>query len=351
VSVLSLNRVGLAYQNKTILQDISLSIDEAEIACLLGPSGCGKTTLLRAIAGFKSLASGEIKSGQQVLSDEKKTTPTEKRNIGMVFQDFALFPHLSIGQNICFGIRQQTHAQQQQRLDELLELVGLQGYAKRYPHELSGGQQQRVALARAMAPKPRLLLLDEPFSSMDVELRGTLAKEIRTILKHESISTIMVTHDQHEAFSMADRIGVLNQGRLLQWDDAHSLYHYPQTAFVARFVGRSNFIEGRVCEQGVSTAMGVLPCESLTDFEQGQVVKVLIRPEYVQLSVSSEIRAVLISRQFRGGYYLYELELSSAERVQVLLSSLAKHQLGESVGIVLSTDRLSLFASDDTQGI
>ncbi|MCL4167758.1 UNVERIFIED_CONTAM: hypothetical protein GTU68_023535, partial [Idotea baltica] len=228
------------------LSDVSFSLGKGDIACLLGPSGCGKTTLLRAIAGFKSLHSGEITSAGQVLSSEKLTVPTERRNIGMVFQDFALFPHLTIGKNICFGIRQQKKVEKAKRLHELLDLIGLAGYESRYPHELSGGQQQRVALARAMAPRPRLLLLDEPFSSMDVELRGTLAKEIRSILKHESITTVMVTHDQHEAFSMADQIGVLNDGRLLQWADARTLYHYPNAAFVARFIGRSNFLEGTI---------------------------------------------------------------------------------------------------------
>ena len=347
MSVLILDKVALAYQDKQVLNGISLTLKEGEIACLLGPSGCGKTTLLRAIAGFKSLQSGEIKSGDHLLSSSDYTVPTEERNIGMVFQDFALFPHLSIGQNICFGIRHQKKAEQKQRLQELLELVGLTGYAQRYPHELSGGQQQRIALARAMAPRPRLLLLDEPFSSMDVELRGTLAKEIRAILKHENITTVMVTHDQHEAFSMADQIGVLNDGELLQWDDARTLYHNPKTAFVARFVGRSNFLEGTISECGVNTAMGMLSSEESSDFAVGEKVKVLVRPEYVQLSVSSSIRAVLVSRQFRGGYYMYTLQLSSGEEVQVLLSSLAKHQLGESVGIVLSTDRLSLFPSGD----
>lgn len=347
MSVLVLDNVSLAYQTKQVLKSISLQLEDAEIACLLGPSGCGKTTLLRAIAGFKSLESGQIISGSLLLSDPNNTVPTESRNIGMVFQDFALFPHLNIGENICFGIRKQKSAQKQQRLQELLALVGLQGFAKRYPHELSGGQQQRVALARAMAPRPRLLLLDEPFSSMDVELRGSLAKEIRAILKHEGITTVMVTHDQNEAFSMADRIGVLNDGQLLQWDDARTLYHFPKTAFVARFVGRSNFLEGEVVEQGVKTALGILSCEAAADFSPHDKVKVLIRPEYVQLSASSAIRATLVSRQFRGGHSMYTLQLASGEAVQVLLSSLAKHELGESVGIVLSTDRLSLFLSDD----
>lgn len=347
MSVLSLNNVSLAYHETQVLSRISLSLQAGEIACLLGPSGCGKTTLLRSIAGFKSLQSGEIKSGEQILSSAKFTVPTEHRNIGMVFQDFALFPHLSIGRNICFGIRHQGKTEKKQRLNELLELVGLSGYAERYPHELSGGQQQRVALARAMAPKPRLLLLDEPFSSMDVELRGTLSKEIRDILKHEGITTVMVTHDQHEAFSMADQIGILSEGQLLQWGDAQTIYHYPKTAFVARFVGRSNFLHGMVSEDGVNTAVGLLASKSTGDLKVDQRVKVLVRPEYVQLSVSSPVKAVLISRQFRGGYYLYSLQLSSGEVLQVLLSSLANHQLGETVGIVLSTDRLSFFPIED----
>lgn len=345
--VLTLENVGLAYPDKQVLSQVSLSLAEGDIACLLGPSGCGKTTLLRAIAGFKPVQSGAISSGEHLLSAEGLTIPTEKRQIGMVFQDFALFPHLTIGQNICFGIRHQSRANKRERLRELLSLTGMQGYESRYPHELSGGQQQRIALARAMAPRPRLLLLDEPFSSMDLELRGSLAKEIRSILKHESITTVMVTHDQQEAFSMADKIGVLSEGRLLQWADAETLYHDPKDAFVARFVGRSNFLQGVITSEGVETAMGVSESDSAKAFTVGERVRVLIRPEYVQLSNESPIKAELVSRQFRGGYYLYTLQLPSGEQVQVLLSSLANHRLGESVGIVLSTDRLSLFPMED----
>ncbi|PID45237.1 MAG: ABC transporter ATP-binding protein [Proteobacteria bacterium] len=347
MSVLTLNNVGLAYQEKQVLNHVSLSLAEGDIACLLGPSGCGKTTLLRAIAGFKSLQSGEIKSGGQVLSAADFTVPTEHRQIGMVFQDLALFPHLTIGQNICFGLRHQSNTEKLKRRDELLALIGLEGYESRYPHELSGGQQQRIALARAMAPKPRLLLLDEPFSSMDVQLRGTLAKEMRNILKHESITSVMVTHDQNEAFSIADKIGVLNDGILRQWTDAHTLYHHPSDPFVAHFVGRSNFLKGTIAEQCVETALGTIFCESAKSFRAGTKVDVLIRPEYIQLSEASSIKAKLVSRQFRGGYYLYTVQLDSGEQVQILLSSLAKHQLGESVGIVLSTDHLSLFPAAD----
>lgn len=344
MSELILDKVSLSYDGKRVLNDVSLQIEDGQIACLLGPSGCGKTTLLRSIAGFEPLQQGEIKAGKRVLSTPGHSVATEQRQIGMVFQDFALFPHLSIARNICFGIRHLSEADQRARLHTLLELVGLDGFAERYPHQLSGGQQQRVALARAMAPKPRLLLLDEPFSSMDVELRGVLAKEIRDILKHEGITTVMVTHDQHEAFSMADQIGVLSAGKLLQWGTAQTLYHHPETAFVARFIGRSNFLTGIVSEDGVQTALGRVISGSLVQYAIGATVKVLIRPEYLQLDSENGVLASLISRDFRGGYYLYTLRLPGNETVQMLLSSLADHQLGESVAISLSTHSLSLFA-------
>lgn len=345
MSELILEAVSLSYDGKQVLESISLQVEDGKIACLLGPSGCGKTTLLRSIAGFEPLQQGMIKAGNRVLSTPEKSVATELREIGMVFQDFALFPHLSIARNICFGIRQLSEADQRSRLEALLELIGLQGFGERYPHQLSGGQQQRVALARAMAPRPRLLLLDEPFSSMDVELRGVLAKEIREILQHEGITTVMVTHDQHEAFSMADQIGVLSGGQLLQWGSAQTLYHHPKTAFVARFIGRSNFLVGTVNDGGVKTAIGMVSAASLSGHKSGDTVKVLVRPEYLQLDQENGVPATLISRDFRGGYYLYTLRLPSNEIVQMLLSSLADHELGESVAISLSTDQLSLFAN------
>lgn len=348
MSVLALDNVKLIYDKQVVVEDISLSLRDGEIACLLGPSGCGKTTLLRAIAGFKSLESGSIHSSGQILSSSSNTVPPEKRNIGMVFQDFALFPHLSVGDNICFGIRRQGRAERRQRMQELMALIGLVGNENKYPHELSGGQQQRVALARAIAPKPRLLLLDEPFSSMDVELRSALAKEVRTILKHETITAVMVTHDQHEAFSMADRIAVLNQGRLLQWADAETLYHSPINEFVAHFVGRSNFLKGVVRGDLVETALGRF-CyrkqisQGADSFAEGQEVKVLIRPEYIQMQSHSVSQVQLISREFLGGYYMYCLGLENGEEVQALLPSLANYQLGETIGITLSTDKVSIF--------
>ena len=204
------------------------------VACLV-PSGCGKSTLLRSIAGFEKVKSGDISMRGQMLSSAAYCMPTEERNIGMVFQDIALFPHLTIAENIAFGIRKWSKEEQQKRISELLELVGLSGTETRYPHSLSGGQQQRIALARAMAPKPDLLLLDEPFSGLDANLRETLVPEIRDILKQEQMSAILVTHDQMEAFAMADKVAVMQQGVIQQWGTAFNIYHEPKTRFVADF--------------------------------------------------------------------------------------------------------------------
>ena len=351
MSVLMLNDVSVAYDQHFVVSDVSLTLENGEIACLLGPSGCGKTTLLRAIAGFISLQGGTIESAGQTLSSSTQTLAPEKRRIGMVFQDFALFPHLNVADNICFGIRNQSKQQRHQRRQELLELIGLAGCENKYPHELSGGQQQRIALARAIAPKPRLLLLDEPFSSMDVELRGSLAKELRSILKHEKITAVMVTHDQHEAFSMADRIGVIRNGNLLQWDGAENLYHSPKNAFVARFVGRSNFLKGVISGGQVETALGKLYFKKQRgqlseSAQQGRKVSVLIRPEYIRINSDSRHTAELVSRDFRGGFYLCSLRLHSGEDVQALLPSQANYQLGDTVGIALSTDKVSIFSND-----
>ena len=348
MSVLTLKNVSLAYDQQTVVDSISFSLADTEIVGLIGPSGCGKTTLLRAIAGFKPVSDGKIESSEQELSSVSQTVPPESRRMGMVFQDFALFPHLTVGQNICFGIRQQSKQVQNQRLTELLEMISLGGYEDKYPHQLSGGQQQRIALARAIAPKPRLLLLDEPFSSLDVELRGSLGKVIRTILKQEKIAAIMVTHDQNEAFNIADKIGVLNAGKLLQWDRAERLYHFPNDEFVARFVGNSNFLNGEIAGASVKTAAGVFNYklgQSLSEKSpaEGQAVKVLIRPEYLEVSDDSECRVTLLSKEFRGGHFLCSVGLATGEELQISLPSQSVYQLQDSLGITVSADTVSIF--------
>ncbi|HSD59639.1 MAG TPA: ABC transporter ATP-binding protein, partial [Burkholderiales bacterium] len=244
--VLELRGISHAYGKQTVVQSLSLSLGRGTIGCLLGPSGCGKTTVLRCIAGFERVAAGEIRLSGQAVASPTLYLPPEKRRVGMVFQDYALFPHLSVSENVAFGLHGMPRAGRRARVEELLAVVRLAEAARKYPHELSGGQQQRVALARALAPRPDLLLLDEPFSNLDVDLRERLSLEVRDILKSQNATAILVTHDQHEAFAIADEIGIMHGGEIQQWDSAYNLYHKPVNRFVADFVGQGVFLEGRV---------------------------------------------------------------------------------------------------------
>ncbi|HSO45420.1 MAG TPA: ABC transporter ATP-binding protein, partial [Rhodoferax sp.] len=253
VSQLSVTYAG---QKSPAVHDVSFSLRAGDIGVLIGPSGCGKTTLLRAVAGLERASAGVIRLGGEVVSQAGVSLPPESRQVGMVFQDYALFPHLSVGRNVAFGIDHLPRAERQARVAEVLTLVGLAGQENRFPHELSGGQQQRVALARALAPRPRLLLLDEPFSNLDVDLRERLAYEVRGILKAANATALFVTHDQLEAFAVGDTIGVMYQGELHQWDNAYTLYHRPASRFVAELIGHGVFapavireVEGEVVVQ------------------------------------------------------------------------------------------------------
>ncbi|CAJ49534.1 ABC transporter, ATP-binding protein, partial [Bordetella avium 197N] len=239
---LELEHLVLGYDTpqglKTVVQDLSFGLPAGQIGCLLGESGCGKTTALRAIAGFEPLRAGRISLGGRLLSSTTTQIVPEKRNVGMMFQDYALFPHLTVAQNVAFGLRRLPKEKQAQRVTEMLELVGLEQAAQSYPHEISGGQQQRVALARALAPSPELLLLDEPFSNLDVDTRERLAFEVRDILKATGHTAILVTHNQAEAFAIADRIGIMQAGRLAQWDTPYKLRHAPASEFVSGYIRR-----------------------------------------------------------------------------------------------------------------
>lgn len=246
---LDIKDISLAYNTpegpKTVVNHLDLKVDKGHIGCLLGASGCGKTTVLRAIAGFEPLRAGTIHLNKQLLSSEDFTLVPEKRQVGMMFQDYALFPHLTIEKNIGFGLRKRDKNVRIERIEEMLELVGLEDLGKRYPHELSGGQQQRVALARALAPEPSLLLLDEPFSNLDVDTRERLAFEVREILQKTGLTAILVTHNQAEAFAIADRIGVMKGGNIVQWDTAYGLHHNPINEFVADFIRREALLTQR----------------------------------------------------------------------------------------------------------
>lgn len=352
---LQLEDVAAGYHRDSLVLDgLSLSLAAGSVGCLLGASGCGKTTALRAIAGFEPLRRGRVLGDGQTLSAARLCLPPERRGIGMVFQDLALMPHLDVAANIAFGLHRQPRAQREQRVAELLELVGLAPARKAFPHQLSGGQQQRVALARALAPRPRLILLDEPFSALDVELRERLSQEVRAILQHERMTALLVTHSQFEAFAMADQIGVMHAGRLLQWDSAYNLYHRPADRLVANFVGEGRLLPGtRRSDGAVEMELGVLPQAGLLpagvlplrDGGRGAgAVEVLLRPDDVLHDDASTITAEVRARAFRGAEFLYTLRLDSGREVLSLVPSHHDHAIGCRIGIRLDVEHVIAFA-------
>lgn len=342
--MLELQQVAVAYGDYTVVRDINLSLAQGQIGCLVGPSGCGKTTLLRAIAGFEPVASGVISLQRQPVSSSDMQLAPELRQVGMVFQDFALFPHLNVADNIAFGLGKLGKTDKTARVQQLLQLVGLPNLGHRYVHQLSGGQQQRVALARALAPQPQVLLLDEPFSNLDTELREGLAREIRQILQQLRITAIMVTHDQNEAFAMADMIGVMEFGRLQQWATPYDLYHKPVNRFVADFIGRGVLIPGTVLDnQHVQTNLGTFIQRYVSTMSAGDKVDVLIRPDDIVHDDSSGVTAKVTDKAFRGSHILYHLQLQTGEQVQCLALSHHNHAVGEQIGIRLDLDHLVLF--------
>ena len=341
---LSLNNVTVGYDGVKIVHDVSLTLGNGQIGCLLGPSGCGKSTLLRAIAGFEPLMGGEITMEQKILSSTQFTEVPERRKIGMVFQDLALFPHLTIFENISFGLKKLSKPQKAARVSELLELVGLSGMEDRYPHSLSGGQQQRIALARAMAPKPKILLLDEPFSGLDASMREVLVPEVREILLQEEMSALLVTHDQMEAFAMADKVAVMNEGAIVQCDNPHTIYHKPNDRFVANFVGEGDFLSGIVLnEYEVQSSLGVLRSPRPHNFAVSQAVQILVRPDDLLHDDDSDAKAKIVSKQFRGAHFLYRVKLESQQELYCFALSHHDHALGEDIGIKLDLDHLVMF--------
>ncbi|PLX87219.1 MAG: ABC transporter ATP-binding protein [Desulfuromonas sp.] len=343
--VLQLDDISQAYDRHLVVRNLSLTLNQGEIGCLLGESGCGKTTVLRIIAGFEPLLNGTVKLNGKTVSAPENTLPPAKRNIGMVFQDYALFPHLTIADNVGFGLRKFSHVERVHRIQEALELVGLYAEHSKYPHEVSGGQQQRVALARALAPKPQLLLMDEPFSNLDVTLRERLSMEVRDILKENGTTALFVTHNQHEAFAVADRIGVMHNGEIQQWDGSHQLYHEPLTPRIAEFVGEGALITGTVKkDRTVESGLGPLQGSFNVDFPSGSAVKILIRPEDIIHTEDSPVTAEVLRRNFRGANVLYNLRLDNGDKVQALVPSHCEHQPGERIGIRPDVRHLVLFA-------
>lgn len=351
MSHLEVANLELAFGPHQVVKQLSMRLEKGSIGCLLGPSGCGKTTVLRCIAGFERVSDGEIRLDGSVVSRRDLHTPPESRRIGMVFQDYALFPHLSVAENIGFGLRGAPPEERRHRVDELLALVGLAGQGRKYPHEMSGGQQQRVALARALAPQPSLLLLDEPFSNLDVELRERLSHEVRDIIKATHTTAILVTHDQHEAFAVADEIGIMNEGKIQQWDSPYNLYHRPANRFVADFIGQGVFLPGEVInERQVHVELGTLNSAFPVECGVGCgkctkrcTVSVLLRPDDIIHDDASAMQAEVVHKAFRGADILYTLRLASGAHVLSLVPSHHNHALGERIGIRLDVDHVVTF--------
>ncbi|MCF8211450.1 MAG: ABC transporter ATP-binding protein [Rhodoferax sp.] len=346
--------VSHAASAKPTVQAVSLGLRAGEIGVLTGPSGCGKTTLLRAIAGLETVCAGEIRLAGTVVSSQRVHVAAEQRRVGMVFQDYALFPHMSVRDNVAFGLRQIPKGQKDQRIAEVLGLVGMAAYATRFPHALSGGQQQRVALARALAPKPHLLLLDEPFSNLDVEMRERLALEVRSILKEAHTTALLVTHDQQEAFAMGDQVGVMSLGQLDQWADGYTIYHRPASRFVAGFIGHGMFASARYLERDGAPwlatplgAFGPTAAPTASSASASGECDMLVRADDVTLDPNSPIRAQLEQINFRGSEFIYTLRLASGDRV---MASVLKHQghvVGDTVGIRAELDHVVTFPRVD----
>jgi iron(III) transport system ATP-binding protein len=307
-SMIRLEGVGKRFGDVVALHDASLCVERGEVVALLGPSGCGKTTLLRLVAGFEQPDAGAIEVGGSVVASAATYVPPERRRVGMVFQDYALFPHLTVAENVGFGLSRRDRPR---RVPELLHVVGLESLGSRYPHELSGGQQQRVAVARALAPAPDLVLLDEPWSNVDPGLRETLRAEVTEIIRPLGVTVVLVTHDREEAFSLADRIAVMREGTVVQEGTAEELYFSPSTRWVAEFVGAANVIAGRVVGGRIETPLGSFAANG----SQTAEALVLVRPELLELRPDPAGDAEVIGREFRGHDVFYRVLVNGRELV------------------------------------
>jgi iron(III) transport system ATP-binding protein len=337
--ILTLNNVSKTFSDRTspVVDQISFSLQQGELLGLLGPSGCGKTTLLRIIAGFEQPSSGTVELAGQIVNCSTCWIPPEKRNTGMVFQDYALFPHLNIKENIAFGLKRKNHLgsgnsrQIDKRVAEVLSLVGLAGLEKRYPHQISGGQQQRIALARALAPQPALILLDEPLSNLDAQVRHRLREEIRCILKAAGTSAIFVTHDREEALAISDKIAVMRQGKLEQLGTPEAIYTQPASRFVAEFVTQANFLAATRQGNTWLTEIGELECQSLQLPDSCTTGELMLRQEDLILRPDEEAKVIVKERQFLGREYRYCLETPSGKRLHARTTANIQVNVGSRV--------------------
>ncbi|MEE9198363.1 MAG: ABC transporter ATP-binding protein [Dehalococcoidia bacterium] len=334
--VLVLEGVTKVYPGSTApaVEALSFELSQGETLAILGPSGCGKTTALRLIAGFERPDAGMVSLRGQVVAERHWGVPPEKRDVAMVFQDYALFPHLTVAKNIAFGLKRVGSEARERRVKEILELINMGWLAERYPHQLSGGQQQRVALGRALAPHPLVVLLDEPFSNLDADMRAQVRHEVQGILRREGATTVLVTHDQQEALSFADKVAVLNHGRLEQLGSPEEVYHQPATSFVAAFVGHASFIPAQLQGEEIITEVGRLPYNGN---HMGSEVVVMVRPDDIQILPDDAGKGAIIAREFQGSQNLYTIRLASGWTVRSSQPSNLVYPVGARVKVMPST--------------
>ncbi|WP_428771397.1 ABC transporter ATP-binding protein [Vibrio sp.] len=342
-SALSIENLTCKYDDETtVLQSLSLDVEQGEIVCLLGASGCGKTTLLKAIAGLLPLSSGSMRLNGNVIDDGQLWLPPEQRNIGMIFQDYALFPHLTVAENVGFGLRDWPASERQNKVREMLHLVHLESFAERYPHQLSGGQQQRVAIARSLAYKPDLLLLDEPFSNIDTQVRHELIAEIRKLFKAQGVTAIFVTHSREEAFAFADKMAVMNHGIIEQYGSAGELYYQPTSKFVADFLGGGSYLAAkRLSEYDYATALGTVEAKAQQEISVQQQCSLLVRPQQLILRASEQSPVRVIEQQFMGDHCRYVIELAGELLIATASEPLA---IGQQVTVEVESQGVLAFA-------
>ncbi len=343
-AALSLERVSYRYGTKTVLDKISIQVAAGEIACLLGASGSGKSTLLRIVAGLLPLQEGVVRLDGLFIARTGHEPPPEERQCGFVFQDHVLFPHLTVEANVAFGIQQQPASQRKKRVLAQLRDVGLTGYAHRYPHTLSGGEQQRVALARALAPNPGVVLLDEPFGSVDSTLRRRMRDETRQALHANGAPTLIVTHDAEEAIELADRILILQNGRIVQDDVPEVVWQQPANRYVAELLNGSDAITGEVTTTGIKTAFGTIDC--VASLDEGQLCSVLVRPESIHLEASTESKAHVADLRYLGDRYVAIVEVNG-ERLRAKLARGMRFEVGTLVSVAFDIQGVNVYAIND----
>ncbi len=339
---LSIRNLTCQYDDQTVLESLSLEVEQGQIVCLLGASGCGKTTLLKAIAGLLPLSSGQMSLNDVTIDDGENWLPPEQRNIGMIFQDYALFPHLTVAENIAFGLKNETVEQKLLKVEEMLGLVHLKGYGERYPHQLSGGQQQRVAIARSLAYNPDLILLDEPFSNIDTQVRHELIREIRKIFKQQGVTAIFVTHSREEAFAFSDKMAVMNHGVIEQYGTASELYYQPSSKFVADFLGGGSYLAAtRISESEFDTHLGVVEASAQQDIQIQADCALLLRPQHVQIQMNEGSAVKVLEQHFMGDHCRYVIDVNGD---RLLATSSQALNIGDSVAVSVDTQGVLAFA-------